>query len=924
MQRRDDYDGYTASPSRIIIDINARPPTSAPPPSTAQTPSGDGGAKKRGINRACDACRRRKTRCDGSTTPDNICTNCLQSHKSCTYAEASKPRGPPKAYVTRMEDKLERLEALLKKLRPNEDFSDELGPLVIRDSWKTEDANVEHRMLSVKRDISPSLPTVIPSLVSLVPPLGEPQQIVIGAPTPPRVPGHIKTESDDNGLSLVGLPESPTCKHLPSAAEDGSEFSAGLARLSLRGTNDLLEDDANQLRYHGGSSTLTFAEAAKKFKERQAQEAKSTDPRDGGFQSRSTVDTPRPMHMPTRRPEYWRTPLWELTWEGVKHESTSFLAPFIPLLPPPDLAKSLIGLYFLHVNTQFPLLHRPTFERYWKEGLVEKDVWFTCLCFSLFAVASRWSNDPRVLDETPLAMVEHVWWQAGAKYFNAAMEITRMRRSLFNPGCLFEIQSVFLLADYLRGTPTYSTGWLFISIGLRKSQDLGAHRKSSYKETPSVAEESWRRAFWLMVTLDRIASALMGTPAVIAEADFDVDLPLEVDDDYWENEDPSLAFKQPSDKPSKVAFFNSWAKLSQIIAFATKTIYAVNKSKVFIGASSSRWPQEVLEKMNKALGEFMESVPPHLRWSKDIHDEIFANQSAWLHTTYYVTQILIHCPFIFPSSDGSSDGDVPYESPAIALEICTSAARACARIFEVQARKGFAGVQNMINCAHICAKILLIKVGEVNSRVKRHPLDSHEDAATVKELMHDVGIFMKALESLESRLEVVRIFLNELRKIFPSSNSDGVDVSPPFTVPSMQLDLPVIPAHRVPETSPNTFTYQQDVPSSFQHGWQWYTSAPPPPNTPREPQYQEQYPYDSTGSGIPIPGQHYSIVYNAHPNEGQHSPILQQTTMPPNKLPPQYYPTYPLLPPPPPIHCYTDRNGFSSGFTQTRGGSRHW
>ncbi|KAF4563342.1 hypothetical protein EYR36_003785 [Pleurotus pulmonarius] len=817
MQRADVHDGYAAGPSRIVIDINARPPTSAPPPSTAQTPSGDGGSKKRGINRACDACRRPTNLAPMRTF---VTLSPAEPAKVIAFSEASKPRGPPKAYVTGMEDKLERLEALLKKLRPNEDFSDELGPPVIRDSWKTEDANVEHRMLSVKRDISPSLPTVIPSLGSLVPPLGEPQQIVIGPPTPPRVPGHIKTESDDNGLPLVGLPESPTGIHLPSSAEDSSEFTAGLARLSLRGTNDLLEDDANQLRYHGGSSTVTFAEAAKKFKERQAQEAKVAESRDNGFQPRSTAGTPRPMHTPIRRPEYWRTPPWELTWEGVKHESTSFLAPFIPMLPPPDLAKSLIDLYFLHVNMQFPLLHRPTFERHWKEGLVEQDVWFTCLCFTLFAVASRWSNDPRVLDETPLPIVEQVWWQAGAKYFNAAMEITH--------------------------------------------------------------------------------------------------LPLEVDDEYWENEDPSLAFKQPPDKPSKVAFFNSWAKLSQIIAFATKTIYAVNKSKVFIGASSSRWPQEVLEKMNKALGEFMESVPPHLRWSKDIQDECFANQSAWLHTTYYVTQILIHRPFILPSSDGSSD---PYESPAIALEICTSAARACARIFEVQAPKGFACVQNMINCAHICAKMLLIKVGEVNSRVKRHPLDSREDAAMVKELMHDVDIFMRALESLESRWEVVPMLLNELRDMFPSSNRDGFDVSPPFTVPSMQLDLPVLPA---PQTIPSTFTYQQDVPSSFQHGWQWYTSAPPPPNTPRDLQFQEQYPpYDSMGSGVPIPGQHYGIVYNAYSNEGQTSPILlQQTPMPHNKLPSQYYPSYPPLPPPPPIHRYTDRNGFSSGFTATRGGSR--
>lgn len=75
-------------------------------------------ARKRLLERACDACRRRKIRCDGSRLPGNVCSNCLQTHKSCTYvyvassfhlnvasyicsipSEISKPRGPPKAYV---------------------------------------------------------------------------------------------------------------------------------------------------------------------------------------------------------------------------------------------------------------------------------------------------------------------------------------------------------------------------------------------------------------------------------------------------------------------------------------------------------------------------------------------------------------------------------------------------------------------------------------------------------------------------------------------------------------------------------------------------------------------------------------------------------------------------------------------------------
>ena len=110
--------------------------------------------KKRNVDRACDGCRRRKTRCDGPKMPDNVCTNCVQNRKICTYvlaqtfleyassltvflcSEASKPRGPPKAfvvldcctlpasslhatysYITSLENRVEKMEALLKRVR---------------------------------------------------------------------------------------------------------------------------------------------------------------------------------------------------------------------------------------------------------------------------------------------------------------------------------------------------------------------------------------------------------------------------------------------------------------------------------------------------------------------------------------------------------------------------------------------------------------------------------------------------------------------------------------------------------------------------------------------------------------------------------------------------------------------------------------
>jgi hypothetical protein len=58
---------------------------------------------------------------------------------------------------------------------------------------------------------------------------------------------------------------------------------------------------------------------------------------------------------------------------------------------------------------------------------------------------------------------------------------------------------------------------------------------------------------------------------------FDVEFPEEVDDEYWENEaHPELAFKQPKGKPSVVAAFNTRIKLSQIMAFALRTVVSIS------------------------------------------------------------------------------------------------------------------------------------------------------------------------------------------------------------------------------------------------------------------------------------------------------------------------------------------------------------
>ena len=46
---------------------------------------GASNGKKRNIERACDFCRRRKTKCDGPSLHNHVCTNCTQNGHVCTY-----------------------------------------------------------------------------------------------------------------------------------------------------------------------------------------------------------------------------------------------------------------------------------------------------------------------------------------------------------------------------------------------------------------------------------------------------------------------------------------------------------------------------------------------------------------------------------------------------------------------------------------------------------------------------------------------------------------------------------------------------------------------------------------------------------------------------------------------------------------------
>ncbi|KAJ7765439.1 fungal-specific transcription factor domain-containing protein [Mycena maculata] len=343
--------------------------------------------------------------------------------------------------------------------------------------------------------------------------------------------------------------------------------------------------------------------------------------------------------------------------------------------PPPDLAASLVDLYFTHVNLILPLLHRPTFARDLAVGLHLTNDGFAATFLMVCAIGARFSSDSRVLLDGTDNLHSCGW-----RWFE---QLQLMRDPLGPPPCLYDLQFSALSVLFLHGTSAPQAGWTLVSIGIRMAQDVGAHRRKDHQHRWTAEDEAWKRAFWVLVFLDRVLSAHFGRPCAIQDEDFDLDFPIDCDDEYWETPDPAQAFHQPRGKPSRVAAFIAYLRLCQVLSFTLRTVYSIDKSKVLLGLSkndNNDWDHRVIVELDSALNKWIDEMPDHLRWNPLNEHAEFFEQSVMLHCSYYHLQIIIHRPYI-PNPKKS----VPPAFPSLA--ICLHAARSLSHVADIHRQR---------------------------------------------------------------------------------------------------------------------------------------------------------------------------------------------------------------------------------------------
>lgn len=673
---------------------------------------------------------------------------------------------------------MEAMEALLQQLCPGTDFSEELGPPIIRDSWKNDGRSKPEKSPSSSSQRSSLDPNLRPKTDDFETPLSLlPTPRLTSVTAPRKEHRHRRWEKRESSRDVWSSDE-----ELPTSTDSEPVAASATNLLTLRGTEGvLLADDAGSARFHGRGSVPGLADATRKLKGMLLEDSNPQHVHpDIGY------------HHPLRRPYFWRTPQWELTWEGYTSESQSFLSYVMTQFPPPEIAASMIKRYFDLVNSYYPILHRPTFERqYFSERLHERDVWFAAVCLAIFAVTSIWSNDPRMASQSArMSSGEVDLRKAGWGYFSLVIDCHRVRRSLIIPVTLFELQTFPLLALFLRGTSAYPIAWILIGIGLRKAQDIGAHRKKMYRDTPAIDGELWRRAFWHLVLFDALGATVLGRSSCVSQEECDVEMPSEVDDEYWEPVDGSRPFHQPLGVPSRTSIFIQFIKVVPLLVFAQKTVYAMDKSASFVPKTRSD-REKVLKDLESALEDWRRGIPAHLRLSESWRDPSLVSEANMINFIFHFVQIVIYRPFLdLQAVNGVTTCDHSQDvSPAIAAKAMgasTTAAREIVRLVEIELASPHVSMTGMLYSSYYAGGQLLLGIWDLKAQEKalKEKKGANQDhsksgpnrsadeaklaiARQINELDADLRKLVTIYEGLSSRWDFTEPIAAWLREFLP-------------------------------------------------------------------------------------------------------------------------------------------------------------
>ncbi|KAI5291255.1 hypothetical protein KEM54_005702 [Ascosphaera aggregata] len=333
-----------------------------------------------------------------------------------------------------------------------------------------------------------------------------------------------------------------------------------------------------------------------------------------------------------------------------------------PDLPPYDLLYNLVDLYFEHINTWCPILHRrTTLDAFF--GSSPLGVEDRMLLYAIVAVTIRFSKDPRLDKKNEKRFHDN----AKQKVLLYGLENSSVKA----------LQALVILALDLVGSSNGPPGWKLLAVISRSVVQIGLSVEATSNLAanwyPSiytlranvlpephtwVEDESRRRLFWEVYILDRYATITTAFDFALNENDIDRKLPCR-EEFFNKNrmvETQYFVPHQRTDFSGPRENIGSWGFYVEIIGILSR-IHLFLKRPVDIGSLTDveEW-QETYRKLDAELTRWETSLPKE--YAFDNAARLLMSKTnktvncgwAMLHATYQTAIIRLHSSAAYPTT----------------------------------------------------------------------------------------------------------------------------------------------------------------------------------------------------------------------------------------------------------------------------------
>ncbi|KAF9074901.1 fungal-specific transcription factor domain-containing protein [Rhodocollybia butyracea] len=521
--------------------------------------------KRSRSSRACDNCRKTKSKCERGASEGTPCKSCALSGTTCTFLGPSFKRGPPKGYIRAIEQRWHQVESLLgvilqctdprvqgvvadlrrddlareilnrvdqgpygpsgRRFQPQGATKEDFFASVLRSNGSTVAGRDQSRSRRQSRVSREKVSLTQDRGLSIIPTQDWQDNLAtrLCSSGPSQSYNLPASSTSDGPATQRRRLDSPTDPQghpnwndmytfdAQSGDEKSDEITEGMGELSLT--------ENQEIRYHGKTSGLQFL----------SKNNRTDDRVEGG--------------------------VWKMPMARVWPPSKQFAAMTVQeenievTLPPIDVQTNLVDLYFSYIHPVFPVINKSRFLSEFNARINGQTQANTppvvssspkpessqkvtnLLLLTMFSITARFCGDEKPSTSTQM-------WEGGAKHFEQAMIILTKIIDRSRPST---VQSLLLLGYREFGLGSMEQGWIYIGMAIRMAIDLGLHRNSdSWKQHShnlfSKEETQTRRQIWWSCCLaDRYGSVYMGRPIIIRDEDFDTPLPEveEEDQELW-------------------------------------------------------------------------------------------------------------------------------------------------------------------------------------------------------------------------------------------------------------------------------------------------------------------------------------------------------------------------------------------------------